>query len=46
MAILWRFFTEYLATGMGTIVAIRLLGWGTSEQIFKEESEKCSHHDA
>ncbi|WP_024821912.1 lysylphosphatidylglycerol synthase transmembrane domain-containing protein [Aminobacterium mobile] len=46
MAILWRFFTEYLAIGMGTIVAIRLLGWGTSEQIFKEESEKCSHHDA
>ena len=40
MAILWRFFTEYLAIGMGAAVAIRLLGWGVSEQIFMEERGK------
>lgn len=43
MAILWRFFTEYLAIGMGAAVAIRLLGWGTSEEIFMNEREKLDH---
>lgn len=36
-AIAWRFFTEYLAIGMGVIVAVRLLGWGVSEEIFHKE---------
>ncbi len=40
MAILWRFFTEYLAIGMGAAVAIHFLGWGVSEQIFIEERGK------
>lgn len=33
MAIVNRFFTEYLAIFMGCIVAIRLVGWGTAEKI-------------
>lgn len=33
MAVLWRFFTEYLAIFMGCIVAIRMIGWGTAEKI-------------
>lgn len=33
MAIIWRFFTEYLAIGMGALVAIRILGWGLTEQL-------------
>lgn len=32
-AIIWRFFTEYLAIGMGAIVAVRILGWGLTEQL-------------
>jgi hypothetical protein len=39
MAILWRFFTEYLAIIMGTAVAVRMLGWGLSENIFKKGNE-------
>ena len=33
MAVLWRFFTEYLAIFMGCIVAIRMIGWGRAERI-------------
>ncbi len=36
MAIAWRFFTEYLAIGLGAIVALRFLGWGMTEKIFDE----------
>lgn len=39
MAILWRFFTEYLAIIMGAAVAVRMLGWGLSENIFKKGDE-------
>ena len=33
MAIGWRFFTEYLAIGLGAIVALRLLGWGLADEL-------------
>jgi len=36
-AIAWRFFTEYIAIGMGVVVAVRLLGWGVTEEIFHHE---------
>ncbi len=36
-AIAWRFFTEYLAIGMGVIVAVRMLGWGVSENLYHNE---------
>ena len=36
MAIAWRFFTEYLAIGLGALVALRFLGWGMTEQILDE----------
>ncbi|MFA0889642.1 MAG: YbhN family protein [Synergistales bacterium] len=36
MAIGWRFFTEYLAIGLGAIVALRFLGWGMAEKILDE----------
>ena len=43
MAIGWRFFTEYIAIGLGAIVALRFLGWGMADQILheakKEENE-------
>ena len=36
MAIAWRFFTEYLAIGLGALVALRFLGWGMAEKILDE----------
>lgn len=40
MAVLWRFFTEYLAIFMGFIVAIRMIGWGTAERIINGSSDE------
>lgn len=39
MAIAWRFFTEYLAIGMGLMVAVKMLGWGVSEEIYDKEPD-------
>lgn len=36
MAIGWRFFTEYLAIGLGALVALRFLGWGMAEKILDD----------
>lgn len=33
MAIGWRFFTEYIAIGLGAFVALRLLGWGLADEL-------------
>ena len=33
MAIIWRFFTEYLSIFMGVVVVVRMLGWGVSEDL-------------
>jgi uncharacterized protein (TIRG00374 family) len=44
MAILWRFFTEYISIIMGIVIVIRIIGWGVTESIHKasndEESEE------
>ena len=40
MAITWRFFTEYIGIAIGVAVAIRLLGWGISEEIYRADSEQ------
>lgn len=40
MAIAWRFFTEYLAIGMGVFVAVKLLGWGVSNDIYAHEKDE------
>lgn len=39
MALAWRFFTEYLAILMGALVAVRMLGWGMTEEIFRKDRE-------
>ncbi|MGI6076385.1 MAG: lysylphosphatidylglycerol synthase transmembrane domain-containing protein [Pyramidobacter sp.] len=39
MAVVNRFFTEYLAIFMGCIVAIRLIGWGAAEKILSGDEE-------
>lgn len=38
MAIAWRFFTEYLAIAMGVVVAVRILGWGVTEELYDHET--------
>ncbi len=40
MAIMCRFFTEYLAIFMGCIVAIRMVGWGTAERILSSRQNE------
>lgn len=40
MAFTWRFFTEYLAIFMGVMVVIKLLGWGVTEQLHREEAKE------
>ncbi|NLL37368.1 MAG: flippase-like domain-containing protein [Fretibacterium sp.] len=35
MAIIWRFFTEYLSIFMGVVVVIKMLGWGVSENLHR-----------
>ncbi len=37
MAVIWRFFTEYLAILMGSIVAVRMLGWGLDKDFYGKE---------
>ena len=38
MAIICRFFTDYLSIFMGVIVVVRMLGWGISENLHKGAS--------
>jgi uncharacterized protein (TIRG00374 family) len=40
MAITWRFFTEYISVFMGVMIVIRLIGWGTTEDIFQSGGVK------
>jgi uncharacterized protein (TIRG00374 family) len=39
MAIVWRFFTEYISIFMGVVVVIRMLGWGVSEEVFHHSAD-------
>ena len=45
MAIIWRFFTEYLSIFMGVIVVIRMLGWGVSEELHQGVSPEEEAQD-
>ena len=38
MAIICRFFTDYISIFMGVVVVIRMLGWGVSENLHKGAS--------
>ena len=38
MALIWRFFTEYISIFMGVLIAVRLLGWGVTEDLHKGAS--------
>ena len=38
MAVAWRLLSEYTGVALGTVIAIRLLGWGGVDQVMKEES--------
>ncbi len=44
MAIAWRFFTEYLSILLGTMAAIRMIGWGVAEKIISGEENGVEDH--
>ena len=50
MAIIWRFFTEYLSIFMGVVVVVKMLGWGVSEGLYQgaspEGGDECKDIDA
>lgn len=45
MAIMWRLFTEYLAILMGAVIALRMLGWGITEEIFRKDREDIEAYE-
>jgi uncharacterized protein (TIRG00374 family) len=38
MAVIWRFFTEYISIFMGVVVVVKMLGWGVTEDLHKGAS--------
>ena len=40
MAIAWRLISEYTGIALGTVIAIKLLGWRGADKVMKEESER------
>jgi hypothetical protein len=38
MAVIWRFFTEYISIFMGVLVVVKMLGWGVTEDLHKGAS--------
>ncbi|MFP4481871.1 MAG: YbhN family protein [Thermovirgaceae bacterium] len=46
LTITWRFFTEYLSIAMGTVVAVRLIGWGQTEALSQVESAENEMYEA
>ncbi|MDD4159885.1 MAG: lysylphosphatidylglycerol synthase transmembrane domain-containing protein [Synergistaceae bacterium] len=40
MAVAWRLVSEYSGIALGTVIAIRMLGWGGAEEVMKEETER------
>ena len=44
MAIAWRVISEYTGVALGTIITIRLLGWGGADEVMKEEKAKIDNN--
>ena len=40
MAVSWRLISEYTGTALGTVIAIKLLGWCGAEELMKENKEQ------
>jgi uncharacterized protein (TIRG00374 family) len=39
MAVIWRFFTEYISIFMGVVVVFRMLGWGVGEEVYHHSAD-------
>lgn len=39
MAVSWRLISEYTGIALGTVIAIRMLGWGGAEELMKENND-------
>lgn len=38
MAVAWRLISEYSGIAFGTVIAVKLLGWGGADEVMKEEN--------
>lgn len=45
LAIVWRVLSEYTGVALGTIIAVRLLGWGGVDEVMKEEDVAFGYDD-
>ena len=43
MAVAWRVLSEYTGVALGTVITIRLLGWGGVDAVMKEEKVKIDN---
>ena len=39
MAVAWRLLSEYTGVALGTVIALKMLGWGGMDKVMKEESQ-------
>lgn len=39
LAIVWRVFTEYTGVALGTVIAVKMIGWGGADEVMKEEED-------
>lgn len=45
LAVAWRVLSEYTGVALGTVVAIRLLGWVGADEVMKEEDGALGYDD-
>lgn len=46
LAIAWRVITEYTGVALGTVVAVRTLGWGGADKVLREEEKGTHEYDS
>lgn len=39
LAIVWRVFSEYTGVALGTVIAVKMIGWGGADEVMKEEED-------
>lgn len=40
VAVAWRLLSEYTGVALGTVIALKMLGWGGVDKVMKEESQE------
>ncbi len=44
MAVSWRLISEYTGIALGTVIAVKMLGWGGADELMKEKDEKFDNN--